>query len=38
VRPEESSHPLATDLGTRRGLAQVAHDDTKAADPRGIEP
>lgn len=38
VRPEESSHPLAMDLCTGCGLAQLAHDDTVAAEPRGIEP
>jgi hypothetical protein len=38
VRPEESSHPLAMDLCGRCGLAQLAHDDTAAAEPRGIEP
>jgi C-methyltransferase C-terminal domain/Putative zinc binding domain len=38
VRPEESSHPLAMDLCGRCGLAQLAHDDTVAAEPRGIEP
>jgi hypothetical protein len=38
VRPEESSHPLAMDLCARCGLAQLAHDDTAAAEPRGIEP
>ncbi|OBI89253.1 class I SAM-dependent methyltransferase [Mycobacterium sp. 1245805.9] len=38
VRPEESSHPLAMDLCDNCGLAQLAHDDTAAAEPRGIEP
>lgn len=38
VRPEESSHPLAMDLCARCGLAQLAHDDTTATEPRGIEP
>jgi hypothetical protein len=38
VRPEESSHPLAMDLCGRCGLAQLAHDDTMTAEPRGIEP
>lgn len=38
VRPEESSHPLAMDLCVRCGLAQLAHDDTAPAEPRGIEP
>lgn len=38
VRPEESSHPLAMDLCARCGLAQLADDDTEAAEPRGVEP
>src|SRR5947209_8459257 len=38
VRPEESSHPLAMDICGRCGLAQLAHDDTVTAEPRGIEP
>ncbi|OBI52641.1 class I SAM-dependent methyltransferase [Mycobacterium sp. E796] len=38
VRPEESSHPLAMELCGRCGLAQLADDDTAAAEPRGIEP
>lgn len=38
VRPEESSHPLAMDLCASCGLAQLAHDDISAAEPRGIEP
>ena len=38
VSPEESSHALAMDLCTGCGLAQLAHDDTVTAEPRGIEP
>jgi len=38
VSAEESSHPLAMDLCTCCGLAQLAHDETTAAEPRGIEP
>lgn len=34
----ESSHPLAMDLCTHCGLAQLADDDTVTAEPRGIEP
>ncbi|OBI43799.1 transferase [Mycobacterium kyorinense] len=38
VSPQESSHPLAMDLCLRCGLAQLAYDDTVAAEPRGVEP
>ena len=38
VSPEESSRALAMDLCTGCGVAQLAHDDTVTAEPRGIEP
>ncbi len=38
VRAEESAHPLAMALCTDCGLAQLAQDNTTAAEPRGIEP
>jgi hypothetical protein len=38
VSPDESSHPLAMDLCIACGLAQLAHDDTVADEPRGVEP
>lgn len=38
VRPDESSHPLAMNMCGGCGLAQLADDDTAAAEPRGIEP
>lgn len=38
VSAEESSHPLAMDLCSRCGLAQLAHDDTVTSEPRGVEP
>ncbi len=38
VSPTESSHPLAMDLCGQCGLAQLAQDDTRTAEPRGIEP
>ncbi|MCU1644301.1 MAG: hypothetical protein JWN03_4576 [Nocardia sp.] len=34
----ESTHPLAMDLCTACGLAQLAEDDTVTAEPRGVEP
>ncbi|NTY60247.1 transferase [Mycolicibacterium sphagni] len=38
VVPEESSHPLAMDLCTACGLAQLAEDDTVTDEPRAVEP
>lgn len=38
VAPDESSHPLAMDLCTACGLAQLADDDTVTEEPRGVEP
>jgi hypothetical protein len=38
VRLDETSHPLAMDLCTACGLAQLADDDTVADEPRGVEP
>src|ERR1700751_2440621 len=38
VVPEESSHPLAMNLCTSCGLAQLAEDDTVTDEPRGVEP
>jgi hypothetical protein len=38
VSPDESAHPLAMDLCTTCGLAQLGHDDTVADEPRGVEP
>jgi hypothetical protein len=38
VSPQERSHPLAMQLCTRCGLAQLADDDTVTAEPRGVEP
>ncbi|MCV7381974.1 transferase [Mycobacterium alsense] len=38
ISPMESAHPLAMDLCTGCGLAQLATDDTSAEEPRGIEP
>jgi hypothetical protein len=38
VSPAESAHPLAMDLCTGCGLAQLADDDTETAEPRGVEP
>lgn len=38
VRDDEASHFLAMDLCSACGLAQLADDDTTAAEPRGIEP
>lgn len=38
VSPEESSHPLAMDLCSDCGLAQLADDDTETAEPRAVEP
>jgi hypothetical protein len=38
VLPEESSHPLAMDLCTDCGLAQLADDDTVTDEPRAVEP
>ncbi|MFG1798113.1 class I SAM-dependent methyltransferase [Nocardia sp. NPDC049149] len=34
----ESAHPLRMDLCGRCGLAQLAEDDTRTEEPRGIEP
>ncbi|WP_405136907.1 class I SAM-dependent methyltransferase [Nocardia sp. NBC_01388] len=34
----DSTHPLAMDLCTECGLAQLAEDDTVTAEPRGVEP
>jgi glutamate-1-semialdehyde 2,1-aminomutase len=36
--PSEAAHPLAMDLCTGCGLAQLADDDTVTAEPRGGEP
>jgi hypothetical protein len=38
VASEESSHPLAMDLCTDCGLAQLADDDTVTDEPRAVEP
>lgn len=38
VQPGEADHPLAMDLCTACGLAQLADDDTVTAEPRGVEP
>jgi hypothetical protein len=38
LSPNESSHPLAMDLCTVCGLAQLAEDDTVPDEPRGVEP
>lgn len=38
MRATESAHSLEMTLCTDCGLAQLAHDDTKADEPRGIEP
>lgn len=38
IAPEETAHPLAMDLCTTCGLAQLADDDTVADEPRGVEP
>ncbi|WP_433654756.1 class I SAM-dependent methyltransferase [Nocardia sp. CA-128927] len=38
VRPDEAAHPLAMDLCATCGLAQLAEDDTRTAEPRGVEP
>ncbi|MGI5218524.1 class I SAM-dependent methyltransferase [Nocardia sp. CA-290969] len=36
--PGETAHPLAMVLCRGCGLAQLAHDDTVTAEPRGVEP
>lgn len=38
VRVAETSHELAMDVCRACGLAQLADDDTVAAEPRGVEP
>lgn len=38
VHAGESIHPLAMDLCTTCGLAQLADDDTVTAEPRAVEP
>jgi glutamate-1-semialdehyde 2,1-aminomutase len=38
VHAAESTHPLAMDLCTLCGLAQLADDDTVTEEPRGVEP
>ncbi|WP_433579515.1 transferase [Nocardia brasiliensis] len=38
VRPDEAAHPLAMQLCLSCGLAQLAADDTRTAEPRGVEP
>ena len=38
VRLAELSHPLARNLCTCCGRAQLVHDDTVTAEPCGIEP
>ncbi|WP_327152286.1 transferase [Nocardia sp. NBC_01329] len=37
-RPDEAAHPLAMVVCSACGLAQLAHDDTVTAEPRGVEP
>jgi hypothetical protein len=37
-RPDEAAHPLAMVVCRGCGLAQLAHDDTVTAEPRGVEP
>ncbi|GGL02061.1 class I SAM-dependent methyltransferase [Nocardia jinanensis] len=36
--PGEAAHPLAMVICHDCGLAQLAHDDTVTAEPRGVEP
>ncbi|NUP29157.1 MAG: transferase [Nocardia sp.] len=36
--PGEAAHPLAMVMCRSCGLAQLAHDDTVTAEPRGVEP
>lgn len=36
--PGEAAHPLAMVVCRACGLAQLAHDDTVTAEPRGVEP
>jgi C-methyltransferase C-terminal domain/Putative zinc binding domain len=38
VNPDETGHSLMMDLCAGCGLAQLAHDDTVADEPRGVEP
>lgn len=38
VEQAETSHPLAMDVCADCGLAQLADDDTRTAEPRGVEP
>lgn len=38
VRADEATYPLAMDLCSSCGLAQLAGDDTVSVEPRGIEP
>lgn len=38
VEAAESTHPLAMDLCSACGLAQLADDDTVTSEPRGVEP
>lgn len=38
VAPDESAHPLAMDYCVECELAQLADDDTKVEEPRGVEP
>ena len=38
VAEDEGTHPLAMDLCTGCGLAQLADDDTVTSEPRGVEP
>lgn len=38
VHSDETSHPLAMDVCTACGLAQLADDDTVTDEPRGVEP
>jgi hypothetical protein len=38
VQADEAAYPLAMDLCTACGLAQLADDDTVSDEPRGLEP
>ncbi|QIS03239.1 transferase [Nocardia brasiliensis] len=38
VRADEAAYPLAMELCPGCGLAQLAQDDTRTAEPRGVEP
>ncbi|MGV9712257.1 class I SAM-dependent methyltransferase [Gordonia sp. NPDC003424] len=38
VSTDEAAHPLAMDLCSSCGLAQLAEDDTVTDEPRGVEP